>query len=301
MTSVVAKHPSYVAIPQDTANDLTVLEFLSDKYPQIGKAQWLKRMTEGKVHWQDKTLITTDNLCRPTARVYYYREVEQETPIPFKEQIIFENDNILVVNKPHFLPVAPGGKYINECLVSRLRASTGIETITPAHRLDKDTAGLILLTKRPEIRAIYHNLFRDGAIKKRYQAFARVPAETQQQFDLQGKLHWTVKNRLQKSNPSFVMEIVEGEPNSHSEISLLEINEGIGRFELEPVTGKTHQLRMHMMSLGMPILNDAFYPKLKDKEKPDFHNPLKLIAYKLSFIDPLTDQAISFDRTSLVP
>ncbi|WP_133405449.1 pseudouridine synthase [Parashewanella tropica] len=295
MSNVVAKHPSYVAIPQDTANDLTVLEFLSFKYPQIGKAQWLKRMNEGKVHWQDKSLINSDCLCRPTARVYYYREVEQETPIPFKEQILFENDNILVVNKPHFLPVAPGGNYINECLVSRLRASTGIDTITPAHRLDKDTAGLILLTKKPEVRAIYHNLFRDGIIQKRYQAFARVPSEIQTKFAQQGKLHWTVKNRLQKSNPSFVMEIIEGEPNSHSEISLLEIVDEIGRFELEPVTGKTHQLRVHMMSLGMPILNDVFYPTLQKNKVADYTKPLQLMAKQLAFTDPQTQQEMCFE------
>ncbi|MCL1077189.1 pseudouridine synthase [Parashewanella spongiae] len=297
--SARAAQPSNILIPKHADASLTVIQFLTTKFPRIAKQEWFARIQNGKVHWQCGEKISHDTLCQPLKRVYYYREVAQEIKVPFQEQVLYEDKRIIVVFKPHFLPVTPSGKYVNECLVHRLRISSGIDTITPAHRLDKDTAGIMLFTKSVDVRGMYHNLFMNNAIKKQYLAKARIPAEIKQQFLQQGELHWTVKNRLVKGNPSFLMKVIDGEANSHSEIKLIDVFEDYGLFELEPITGKTHQLRVHMASLGFPILNDKFYPHLQDEKPETFINPLQLHAHSLLFADPFSQELKNFSTVGI--
>ncbi|WP_407696008.1 pseudouridine synthase [Shewanella cyperi] len=294
-TTARAAQPSFVVLPRDLSPSLTVFAFLAEHFARIGEEVWRARIQSGKVHWQDGSPIDLDTLCRPTARVYYYREVEAETQIPFREKILYRDEQIMLVHKPHFLPVTPSGNYVNECLVHRLRIATGISTIAPAHRLDRETAGVMLMSLNPETRHRYHELFLSGTICKDYQAVAALTPElaaahseasNSEVRDL--PRHWTVKNRLHAAEPSFLMQVIPGEANSHSEISLIAVKDGLGLFELSPITGKTHQLRVHMQSLGMPLLNDRFYPTLKPKGPDDFDKPLKLVAKRLRFRDPIS-------------
>ncbi|MGE6318119.1 pseudouridine synthase [Shewanella baltica] len=289
--SARAAQPSYIVLPVNVTDIPTVFAFLAQHFARIGEDVWRQRILDGKVHWRDGSLIALDTEYRPAARVYYYREVPVEAKIPFEEQILFQDDNVILAYKPHFLPVTPSGNYVNECLVHRLRLRTGIDTIAPAHRLDRETAGVILMTVAPETRALYHQLFIDDAIRKDYQAIAKLTPEIIEQYqqgNLTLPLHWTVKNRMQPSDPSFTMKIVGGEANTHSEISLVAIKGDLGLFHLSPITGKTHQLRVHMQSLGMPLLNDRFYPSLLPKGPDKFATPLKLMAQRLRFIDPVS-------------
>lgn len=291
MTSVRAAQPSYIVLPREVTDKPTVLSFLVSHFARIGEEVWLQRVRDGKVHWQDGTLIDEQTPYQPTARVYYYREVVAETHIPFKEQILYRDAEILIVHKPHFLPVTPSGNYVNECLVHRLRIDTGIETVSPAHRLDRETAGVMLMSLNPHTRHCYHELFKSKTITKEYQALARLTPELKQLADageLELPIRWTVKNRMKPANPSFLMQVVEGEANTHSEIALVAVQGEFGLFELSPITGKTHQLRVHMLSLGMPLLNDRFYPELLPKTADNFDQPLQLLAYRLRFEDPVT-------------
>ncbi|WP_299798738.1 pseudouridine synthase [uncultured Shewanella sp.] len=297
MTSTVrATQPSYVVLPETVTDKPTVLSFLVERFRQIQPKVWRERITDGKVHWQDGSLVELDSLYRPRARVYYYREVAAEAKIPFDERVLYRDAKVIIAFKPHFLALHPSGNVINECLVNRLRIKTGIETIVPAHRLDRATAGLVLLCLHPEHRQQYHDLFKHGQILKEYQALAKLTPEllaSHRRGELTLPLHWTVKNRMVKGDPSFTMKVVEGEPNTHSEIALVEIRGETGVFKLSPITGRTHQLRVHMQSLGMPILNDRCYPALQPKAADDYQRPLKLLAKRLKFSDPVT--GIEFD------
>lgn len=286
---VIARAPSKLSLPQHNPGVSTVLEFLVLKFPAIAIDVWLQRMADGKVHWHDGSLIDAQTAFAAQQRVYYYREVESEPIIPFLEKIIFQDELILVAYKPHFLPVTPGGQYIEECLQNRLRNKTGNHNLQAVHRIDKGTAGLVMFSVNPDSRQKYHHLFETHLVSKTYQAVASTVNKTPTLNH-----EWDIKNRLEKSKPRFLMQIVEGEANSHSRIRCLRTTAEKALFELNPITGKTHQLRLHMQSLGWPLLNDNYYPELQPSKPDDFSKPLQLLAQKLAFTDPVTKQARRF-------
>ena len=285
----ISEYPSKLSLPQANPGVVTVLEYLIIKFPLIDAQIWRQRIADGKVHRHDGSLITTQSLFQPQQRIYYYREVESEPIIPFKETILFQDQHILVAFKPHFLAITPGGIYVNECLQSRLRLSTGIEALQTLHRLDRVTAGLVMFSINPDTRHHYHLLFETQKIHKTYQAIAKIKeGET-----LVGQ-KWEIKNRIIQSEPSFRMCVTEGEANSHSLIRCLQQSTDKALFELNPVTGKTHQLRVHMQALGWPILNDKYYPQLQPLSVDNYSAPLQLLAKELQFIDPVTQHPRRF-------
>jgi tRNA pseudouridine32 synthase/23S rRNA pseudouridine746 synthase len=289
----IANSPSKLSLPQHNPGVTTVLEFLILKFPGISSDAWQQRMADGKVHWHDGSLINAQTSYAAQQRVYYYREVAREPVIPFEEKIIFEDELILVAYKPHFLPVMPGGEYVEECLQNRLRTKCGNQQLQAVHRIDNGTAGLVLFSVNPGSRVHYHSLFEKHQVTKTYQAIASTinnPVMDNQQ--------WDVKNRLEKSDPRFLMHIVEGLANSHSRIRCLQRSANKALFELNPITGKTHQLRVHMQSLGWPLLHDTYYPKLQPNMPSDYSKPLQLLAQKLQFIDPLTQQVRYFSSNT---
>ena len=283
-------YPSKLSLPQINPGVESVLEYLTLKFPYIDANVWLQRMLDGKVHWHDGSLISAQSAYRAQQRVYYYREVAQEPCVPFAEKIIFQDEQLLVAYKPHFLPVTPGGAYVNECLQNRLRRKTGMQSLQALHRLDKDTAGLVLFSIQANTRGLYHQLFETRNIQKTYQAIAVVD-----EGSVTSGQCWEVKNRLVTSSPAFLMAIEKGEANSHSIIKCKEVSCNKALFELKPITGKTHQLRVHMQSLGLPILNDRYYPVLQEKTADCPSHPLQLLAKTLGFIDPISQQERFFD------
>ncbi len=278
----IADKPSVVTMPAEVTHLKTVLDFLCWRFSGIPRSSWQKRMTEGKVHWHDRTLINPDDLYVGHKRVFYYREVEQEVVIPFSENIIYQNEHILVACKPHFLPVTPGGRFVQECLLNRLRHSTGIDDLAPAHRIDRETAGLVLFSVNPETRSDYAELFAKRQIHKRYHAIVHT------ERSLKAGSEWLVRNRMEVAKPRFRMAITEGVENSHSRMTCLAQIENRALFQLEPVTGKQHQLRVHMSSLKMPLVHDRYYPELQPLTADDYEKPLQLLARTLEFKDPVS-------------
>lgn len=286
----MSEFPSKLSLPQVNPGVATVLDYLIQTFPYISADTWKQRMKDKKVHWHDGTLITAETPFQAQQRVYYYREVKNEPSIPFEETILFLDQDILVAYKPHFLPVTPGGQFVSECLQNRLRHRTGIKTLQAVHRLDRVTAGLVIFSVNPETCHDYHELFKQRKIQKTYQAVAKI--------DKKDKLigqKWEIKNRIIKGKPSFRMEVAQGDANSHSNIQCIDQSSDLALFELVPVTGRTHQLRVHMQTLGWPILNDKYYPTLQALSDDKYSAPLQLLAKKLEFIDPVTQQARCFN------
>lgn len=291
----ISTQPSKLSLPQKNPGVATVLEYLIIKFPRVDAQIWRQRIADGKVHYHDGSLITTQSPFQPQQRIYYYREVESEPSIPFAEIILFQDQHLLVAYKPHFLAVVPGGIFVNECLQSRLRRSTGNYDLQALHRLDRVTAGLVMFSMNPDTRHHYHQLFEARQIHKTYQAIARIDDGE----NLMGQ-EWVVRNRLERAEQRFRMCVTTGKANSHSVIRCVQQTAQKALFELNPVTGKTHQLRVHMQSLGWPILNDKYYPKLQPLSADNYSAPLQLLAKKLEFTDPITGVSRSFDCDSVL-
>lgn len=283
-----ASTPSKVWLPLDIKSP-SIFEFMVQQFPRIEKQVWRERFEQGKVLDEKNQPFSLDSPYSGGRHIFYYREVPHEVAIPFEEKIIFQNENILIADKPHFLPVHPAGQYVNETLLSRLKSKQGCEDIITAHRLDRLTAGLILCIVKKEMRGLYQAMFTDGRIQKTYYAIGKVPEG--------GNKQWHLKNCMEKVNPNFLMRVGSGNINSESYIKILEEKKDKALFELKPVTGKKHQLRVHMVHIGSGIENDPLYPVVQKDRSNDFTKPLKLLAKKLEFQDPISGDMMNFEST----
>jgi len=283
----MARKPSAITLPDRPRPYPALVEFLADTFPHLSSTTWAARLRDGKLLDEDHRPLPADSPYIPGRRIFYFREVEAEPRIPFAEEILFSNGEILVADKPHFLPVVPGGRYVNECLEQRLRDRTGIAELVVLHRIDRETAGLVLCSLNPRTRRRYHDLFAQGLIEKTYTAWADLTATPATD-------HWHVANRLVRGEPRFRMQATGGEVNARSVIHLEEITGQRGRFRLHPLTGKTHQLRVHLSGLGFPIVNDRLYPALRPETPDDLEHPLQLLARGLRFRDPVRGAVMEF-------
>ena len=209
-----------------------------------------------------------------------------EARIPFEEAVLYQDDHLVVADKPHFLPVTPSGHYLQETLLVRLKKRLGIDTLIPIHRIDRETAGLVLFSTQPDERNAYQAMFRDHAVTKHYEAIAPWRQD----------LTWPIirKSRIVEDEPFFRQREVPGQPNSETHMDVIEKSGGSARYALSPVTGKKHQLRVHMNALGLPILNDRMYPPVAETPDDDYRLPLQLLAKSIAFTDPVTGQARHF-------
>ncbi|RAO75317.1 pseudouridine synthase [Dyella jiangningensis] len=264
----------------------TVLDALCARFPQIGREQWLDRFARGRVQDEAGAPLAADMPHRAGLCVRYFREVDDEAVIPFQETLLHVDAHLVVVDKPHFLPVTPAGGFVEETLLNRLVRKLGNHDLVPLHRIDRHTAGLVMFSAHPSSRAAYQSLFPRRRIDKHYEAWA--PPLSGLAFP---HAH---RSRIEHGEPFFRMREVEGEPNSETRIDVIERAGLHWRYALQPVTGRKHQLRVHMASLGAPILHDPFYPELAEPAPDDHARPLQLLAKRLSFVDPLNGRQREF-------
>ncbi|MBF5004230.1 pseudouridine synthase [Diaphorobacter caeni] len=279
-------NPSCVVLP--SVGEGNLIDFFAARLPAVSREDWIRRMRLGEVVDELGQPATPERAFVPGLRFYYYRELEHEAEIPFASPILFQDEHLLVADKPHFLPVVPTGRFLQHTLLVRLKRETGLRELSPVHRIDRDTAGLVLFSVQRETRGAYQALFRDRSVKKAYEAVARHRPE------LAFPREHT--SRMQECPEQFFrMQEVEGEPNSHTQMEIIEQQGDFARYLLQPVTGKRHQLRVHMAALGLPLMGDGFYPVVNDPEEGDWSNPLQLLAKRLEFVDPVTGAVRRFE------
>ncbi|MDC6167101.1 pseudouridine synthase [Paucibacter sp. XJ19-41] len=269
-----------------------LLDCLAERLPLVSRDDWRVRMAAGQVLDEQGRTLPPETPYRAGRRVFYYRQLAAEPEIPFAETLLFQDEQLLVADKPHFLPVTPKGRYVQQTLLTRLKKLSGIATLTPVHRIDRETAGLCLFAVRPQDRDAYQRLFRERAVEKVYEAIAGY------RQDLTLPLRY--RSRLQERADAFMqMAEVAGEPNAETHIALLErLSDSLARYELRPSTGQKHQLRAQMSALGLPIVGDRIYPVLlPEQAEPDYTRPLQLLAREIAFTDPVTGQARCFRST----
>ena len=229
----------------------------------------------GEVVDQQGAVLDPATVLPAGAIVYLYRELRDEVPVPFDIPVLYQDEDIVVADKPHFLATMPRGRHVAETALVRLRRQLGLDELSPAHRLDRLTAGVLLFTARREVRGAYQTLFARGAVHKTYLARAEV--------DPGVALPQVVCSRIIKRRSIFQAVEEAGEPNAET---LVELVSADGLYRLTPRTGRTHQLRVHMASLGVPIYGDPLYPDVIDVAADDFSTPLQLLAQRIEFDDP---------------
>lgn len=264
----------------------TVYAYLCQQFPHISAAEWLSRFQDGLVYDAHGQRLHIDSPFQAHTHCFYYRFLAHEVTVPFQHQILFENEDLLVVDKPHFLTMSPTGQYVQQTLLVRLKQQTGNEQLTPIHRLDRETAGVVLFSKQPASRGLYQQMFAERQVRKTYHAIAPFRADL--------SFPCTTRYRMEKGQPFYTMQVVDGVPNSETDIELLAHNGHLAKYLLKPVTGKQHQLRVHLNQLGIAILNDPFYPQVQHKTEDDFSAPLQLLAKDICFQDPISKAAMAF-------
>jgi tRNA pseudouridine32 synthase/23S rRNA pseudouridine746 synthase len=245
-------------------------------------AQARVKVLAGEVVCADGAVVDEATVLPAGAHVYLYRELGDEVPVPFDIPVLHRDDDIVVVDKPHFLATMPRGRHVAQTATVRLRRELDIPELSPAHRLDRLTAGVLLFTTRRRVRGAYQSLFARGLVRKMYLARAGLDPDLE--------LPRVVRSRIIKRRGNLQAIEEPGAPNAETEVEHL----GDGVYRLTPRTGRTHQLRVHMASLGLPIVGDTMYPDVIDVAADDFSKPLQLLAYRIEFDDPHTGEPRMF-------
>jgi tRNA pseudouridine32 synthase / 23S rRNA pseudouridine746 synthase len=267
----------------------TVLEFLKEQYPKVAVETWIRRMAKGEVLDEVGRTVNPQTAYRVGACIFYYRELNNESRIPFVEQVLYRDEHILVADKPHFLPVIPSGRFLNQTLLVRLRNTYNIENLVPIHRLDRETAGVVLFSINPKTRGHYTSLFRNRQVTKVYEALA--PSTDASRLPI------IRRSRIVQGHPFFRMKEVAGIANSETHITHEGTVGSASLYRLIPITGRKHQLRLHLAALGIPIVNDKLYPAVTPGLDDDFSRSLKLLAKSLAFQDPISGQQHYFQSS----
>jgi tRNA pseudouridine32 synthase/23S rRNA pseudouridine746 synthase len=269
-----------------------VLSFLVARLPVLSQAEWAARMAEGGVVGHEGEPLGSGALYRRGELVWYWRVVPGEVALAEEAAVVYQDGHLVVADKPHFLPMSPIGRYALHTLQAQLQRRLGLNTLSPIHRLDRETAGVVVFSVNPEERALYQQMFRDRVVHKVYEAIA--PWRT----DLEFPLHR--KSRIVESPVRMQMHEVEGDSNAETRVEFMSMEApGWARYRLTPLTGRTHQLRVHMNALGLPLLGDRIYPVLQPEapasDAPAPTTALCLLARSIAFRDPVTGQDRRFE------
>ncbi len=273
-----------------------VLAFLTERFPAVG--DWPERLARGDVLDETGQPVAAHAPCTVGSLLWYWRQPPPEPRVPFEVELLYQDEHLVVVDKPHFLSVAPSGRHLQETVLVRLKHRLGLATLAPMHRLDRETAGVMVFTVQPHTRHAYQSLLRDKHVRKVYEAIAPWREGL--------SLPRVCSHRLEKPGPDayMQMQVVAGEPNAHTHVELVKHlpdggqNGVLAHYRLTPLTGRTHQLRAQMCALGLPIVGDRIYPRLWPEmpldASPNFNNPLQLLARQIEFVDPISGQLRSF-------
>ena len=266
----------------------TLLEFLCERFPRIPPAVLRQRLQAGEIVDDHGAAQAPDSAYVPERWLWYYREVPDEAAVPFALEILYRDASLIAVDKPHFLASTPGGRYLRETALTRLREQLALPHLSPMHRLDRETAGVLLFCADPAKRGAYQALFQSREVRKEYEAWAPWRA------DLAFPLRYC--SRVEAVPGRFVMREMEGEANSETHVDVLARRGDWACYRLRPMTGRKHQLRVHMNALGMAILNDRFYPECVAADaEDDLSRPLQLLARAIEFIDPFSGESRRFE------
>lgn len=304
--------PSKVGIPANTVS--SAIDFLTQRFPNIHRQVWLQRFEDCEILNAQGQSISPEQGLSGESHLIYFRHIEEEPTLPFQAHIVYQDAYLVVADKPHFMPVTPTGKYVQQSLLVQLKQQLNLPQLSPLHRIDRETSGLVLFSVRPQDRNAYQELFRLRQVEKSYEAIAGIPESSplkpqfprihksmmveDTQFFRMRELTVNEHTEINSYNSETWIDCVERLDDARSCAQSVRSAKGsLARYVLKPVTGQRHQLRVHMNALGLPILGDAFYPAVKRhaNEPDNFNSPLQLLAKSIKLTDPVTGAQRSFE------
>ncbi|MDM8085286.1 pseudouridine synthase [Cellulomonas cellasea] len=238
--------------------------------------------------------VREDDPFAPHQFVWFHRDLRDEPEVTAPIHVVHRDERLVVVDKPAFLSSIPRGRHVMQSVVVRMRAELGLPDLSPLHRLDRVTSGLLMLATEPQWRGPYQSLFERRAVEKAYWALAPLRPDLE--------LPTVVRNHIHKERGAWQAQVAPGAPvNAETLIELESEVDGHGVYRLTPRTGRTHQLRLHLHGLGIPIVNDPLYPVVRDIPVDDFSSPLQLLAGELAFTDPVDGKPRRFRSVRRLP
>ena len=282
-------NPTRIRMPDPPMSYPTVVAYLKARFPDDADALAAK-IDAGEVVDARGTPITATTPLVPRADVWLHRDPPAEPEVPFALPVLHADRDLVVVDKPHFLATTPRGRFVVQSAVVRLRRELGNDELSPAHRLDRLTAGVLVFTARPDVRRAYQEMFAARAVTKVYEAVAPV-----------GDVPSLMRSRIVKTRESLQAREVPGEVNAETRVEIIDTAGDLALYRLRPTTGKTHQLRVHLASAGIPIVGDSLYPVPREVAVDDYRDPLRLLARSIAFDDPITGAPRRFESARTLP
>jgi tRNA pseudouridine32 synthase/23S rRNA pseudouridine746 synthase len=282
----------------------TVAAFLAQRLRS--GIDWPARMAQGGVLDVHGQPLAPEAPCATGQVLWYWRSLPPEPRVPFELTLLHCDEHLVVVDKPHFLAAVPGGRFLQETALVRLKRLLGNDQLVPVHRLDRETAGVLLFSAQAPTRDAYHALLRERQVHKVYEAVAPWRPDL--------PLPLTARHRLLDARGArhLPVQVIDGEPNAQTQIELLRRlgprrgpggsvqapAQALAHYRLTPLTGRRHQLRVQLAALGLPIVGDRIYPRLWPEPAadaaPDYSDPLQLLAREIAFTDPVSGAARRF-------
>lgn len=266
--------------------------WLRDRLPE--RVDVARMLADERFVYDSGQPVGEEHPYTPHTFVWFHRDLRDEPEVPGAIQIVHRDERLVVVDKPAFLSSIPRGRHVRQSVVVRLREELGLPELSPLHRLDRVTSGLLLLATERRWRGAYQTLFQDDAVRKTYRAVAPVRPDLE--------LPLVVRNHVTKRRGTWQAEVIADAPvNAETRVELESEHGDVGVYRLSPRTGRTHQLRVHMNGLGIPIVDDPLYPTVHDVAVDDFSRPLQLLAAELEFTDPLDGTSRRFESVRSLP
>jgi len=266
--------------------------WLRERFPE--KVDVPGMLAEKRFVYDDLGAVGEDDPYAPHTFLWFHRDLSDEATVPGALHLLYRDERLVVVDKPAFLSTIPRGKHVQQSVVVRLRDELGLPELSPLHRLDRITSGVLMLATEQKWRGDYQSMFERGEVRKTYRALAPWRA------DLTSPV--TVRNHIRKERGTYQAEVVPGAAVNAETVIRVESRHGkLGIYRLEPVTGRTHQLRLHLSGLGIPIVDDPLYPEVRDISLDDFSRPLQLLASELEFTDPIEGKLRRFVSARKLP